>query len=136
MWWKIYFWIVAVLTFIGTLALLFGFEGNSFNIFSFGDWIGYIIEIILLFGLYAFVFQKKTGSEQLWKLVVWIVAASYVVGFSGLIFPETTDKLLPFLKSNLPEIPTDEAVFYTLLSLPQIYAIYKLGYPQKKKSRK
>jgi len=118
MWWKIYFWIILILTVISLLVLPQYFPLGPYDIIS------VLISVILLLGTYTFVCRKKI-LQKYWKPIYWILVFFFIEELLEIyIFPK--DLVTNLLQSNIPLNPT-ERVLSLLLSLPALYAIYKLS---------
>lgn len=124
MWWKIYFWIITIISIIG----LFGLLGHSPLIF--GDLIGFVLNVLMLIGVYAYVFKKKIFSASIWKIIFWLNVILFVIAIVDLYFlPGFTKQYLSFLESKVSSAASSGAIVFTLvLTLPTLYAMYKLGY--------
>lgn len=122
MWWKIYFWFFTVFTIIGLFSLL------QYSPLAIGDIVVVILNIVLIVGLYAFVFKKYIFSPRIWKIIFWIIIIFLVETFLELyVLPKDfVNNYLSFLKSNMPFSESD-ALLGWLISLPILYAIYKLS---------
>lgn len=125
MWWKIYFWIYLILNVIGVFALL------QYAPFGIVDVIGISLSIILQLAAYAYVFKKNVLKINHWKILFLIVLFLFVEEMLELfVLPKDfVVNFAPFLKSNILANP-GERLFSWLISLPAVYAIYKLGQKQ------
>ena len=122
MWWKIYFWIYLIISVISVFALL------EYAPFGLADILGLLLNIVVLLAIYAYVFKKNVLQAGHWKILFWIVIFFFVEEMLELfVLPKDfVANLIPFLKSNVP-LSTGERLFSWLVSLPGVYAIYKLG---------
>lgn len=120
MWWKVYFWVYVVTNVIGAIGML-----TIISKLSLGDWIGSFTNLTFLFGLYVFTFSKKEFYK--WrKLFLGNLIAFLIFMVDYFIFSENLlGSILPALKSNLG-IGKGEVIFSVLLSLPALYANFKL----------
>jgi len=126
MFWKIFFWVIVVLTLIGMISI-----ANQTPL-VFADVLGLILNIILMIGLYVFAYHKKIFTPQIWKIIFWIVIIFFVEAILEIyILPkEFINTYLSFIQSKLSPSPA-ETVFTWVISLPMIYAIYKLAFARK-----
>lgn len=120
--WKIYFWIIAILTIIGTIAFL-----TLISKASLGDWISTINNLIIIFGLYVFVFNKKKFTTGGWKKLFLINLVLFaLISIDYWLFSENLiGQILPSFKSNLGFNQSD-VIFGTIITLPALYANFKL----------
>lgn len=122
MWWKIYFWIYIVISVIGVIGLT-----QLISNFAFGDWIGFAQSILLVIGLYSYLFNKKVFSKKVWMIIYWVTVISWVQTLLDVfVLSGMIENLLPFLKMNTP-ITTTDAVISIAISIPALLAIYRLG---------
>ena len=122
MWWKIYFWIYLIVSVISLFALL---QYAPFGLFEI---LGLLLSVVLLLAIYAYVFKKNILQTSHWKILFWIVIFLFVEEMLELfVLPKDfVANFAPFLKSNIP-LNAGERLFSWLVSLPGVYAIYKLG---------
>lgn len=128
MWWKIYFWVILITTFV-----IYSYITSTGSP-KIGDLLGLIISIISIIGLYSYVYKKVIFSAIFWKNFFWVFILSDAI---YLIYPYTPlNNLIP-----LKEIYTSfndgtsttliQGLMIMLLLLPlyfpHYYAIYKLG---------
>lgn len=121
MWWKLYFWILAILLIIGLFA---GELTASYNTF---DWIGLILSVPSLVGLFAFVYKKPISSTQVWKIVFWltIVFDAYYLFYSS---TPVKDIVPVFLRPGATASNAIESLIGVVLELPILYALYQLAH--------
>ena len=132
-WWKIYFWFSAIaLIYLvyAFLLLLAPYKSEQLPSPTSGDWIFGAFYIVLLIGLWAFVFGKRSlASLKFWKIIFWVVIAYVFQDFLYFVMPEG---LKP---SILMEAALTSSFSGTLIShlvaIPNYYAIYWLAYKQK-----
>jgi len=129
MWWKIYFWVILVLTVVG----MFGLLQNA--PLAFIDVIDLVWSIFLLIGIYAYVYKKKIFSADAWKGIFYISILFLIISFLDLyILPKGfMEDTLPFLKSNIPSDDSNSILFAWVLLLPAVYVVYQLGFNKSKK---
>ena len=121
--WKIYFWIYSILTIIGLLVLI-----QYLVNFNLADWLSGLESILLVLGLYSYIFGKKIFSKKVWKIVFWVMLVFWIQTLLDIfVLSGMIEKLLPFLKISIP-ISSAEAVMSIIISLPGLLAIYRLGY--------
>ncbi|RJP45765.1 MAG: hypothetical protein C4584_02800 [Armatimonadetes bacterium] len=128
MWWKIYFWILLILSVVGLFGLLSGPR------FAFADIVGFIFNIVVLVGLYAYIYKKNIWHPLIWKVAFWIWVVFSVEMFLELyiLSEDFINKYLFVFKSNL-SYSEFEVLLSWLLAAPAIYVLYILS---KKKSRR
>jgi len=121
-WWKIYFWIYAVLSAIGLLVLL-----PQLSTFNFATYEGLLESILLVIGTYTFIYKKHI-IPNIWKIIFFlmlIVWAIQLIYYSNAI-PSITPYLRFFETSISQGYGT--VVFTMIISIPAIFAVYKLGF--------
>lgn len=120
--WKLYFWIFTILSIIGLFALL---PNAPFGIV---DFIGLVLNFVLILAMYAYVYQKTFLSKKQWKIIFWLMIFFLVEELAELYFlpKDFVANLFPFLKSTITFNP-GERLFSWLISLPGVYAAYKLS---------
>lgn len=123
MWLKIYFWVYLILSIVGIFDLL------QYTPLGLVDIIGLLLSVVLLLAIYAYVFKKSFLQSGHWKILFWIAIFFFVEEMLELfVLPKDfVSNLIPFPKSNVVPLNTDERLFGWLFSLPGVYAIYKLG---------
>ncbi len=121
MWWKIYFWIITILILIGVFS---GELTVSYNAF---DWVGIVLSIPSLVGLFAFVYKKPISTGQLWKVIFWL---TIVLDAYYLFYASTPVKdIIPiFLRPSATSSNAIEALIGVVLELPILYALYQLAH--------
>ena len=123
MWWKAYFWIVAILIILGLFApVLFPGEAQKFTLI---DWVGIILSVPSLAGLFAFVYKKEFLNRQQWKLVFWvtIVVDAFYLFYSSLPVKDIVPEFL-----RVSTTSGIESVLSLAFELPILYALYQLVY--------
>jgi len=128
--WKIYFWILVVLTGIGTIYLLVTTPTLTPR-----DILQLSGEILALIGLYSFVFNKETFQQLFWKYYfwIWIVADTILAFFYRFTALRDNPTMQLLYKSSYDDASNFIGwLIGIILYIPLIYAIYRLGYPQKK----
>src|SRR3989344_1856396 len=123
MWWKAYFWIVAILIILGLFApVLFPGETQKFTLI---DWVGIILSVPSLAGLFAFVYKKEFLNRRQWKLVFWvtIVIDAFYLFYSSLPVKDIVPEFL-----RVSTTSGIESVLGLAFELPILYALYQLAY--------
>lgn len=92
---------------------------------SLGDWISTISNVVLLFGLYVYIFNKQNFSSlKNVFLINLILLVVFTIDY--FLFSENLlGSILPALKSGLG-LSQGEVLFGLIPSLPAIYANFKL----------
>ena len=122
MFWKIYAWIIVVITAVGFLFLIPGI--GSLN---FASWEGIIESILLAIGAFVFAYKKQLFNKAAWK---FIFIAILLVWVADIIFYITNIQFLSFLKVNAFEHGVGEVLFSIVIGIPALIAIYKMGFPK------
>lgn len=122
MWWKIFF----VISF-----LFFAFDLKTTNPSLF-DFFSLVVNILGLIGLYAFVFNKKIFSTQIWKgifiLSIFRFAAGVVISTPNIIQNISKASLEgPVMLIGIPFIIALILVIFYWLVYPLYFALYKLS---------
>ncbi len=122
MWWKAYFWIIAILIMLGLFGPVLPGEALKFTLI---DWVGIILSVPSLAGLFAFVYKKEFLNRQQWKLVFWvtIVVDAFYLFYSSL---PVKDIVPEFLRVSMTS--GIESVLSLAFELPVLYALYQLVY--------
>ncbi|MDO8639664.1 MAG: hypothetical protein Q7R53_01945 [bacterium] len=124
MWWKIYFWIFAVINLIGIFGLL---QFTPLN--KPGDMLGIFLSIVLFLGIYAFVFKKKIFSQKIWKVAFVIVIVALIESILEIyILPKDFSKKYLSVFEMSISTSAGAGIFTWLISIPAVYAIYQLAY--------
>jgi len=123
MWWKLYFWIIAILM---GLSL---FVGVDYYKLTFIDWVGLLVSVPSLIGLFVYVYNKnKFLSIKAWQVVFWL---TIVMDGIWLVLASTPVKdVLPlFLRPQATNYNNaTEAIIGIVLELPILYALYQLAF--------
>ena len=126
--WKVYFWIYALLSITGFLVA-YGNVGliNLASIYELA------MSISLILGLYCYVFNKNIFSPAFWKFIFWyviIIDTTYRVLYNFTIFKPYLEFNLPaILKSQMPTLYIDFSTFILglFISLPAYIGVYRLS---------
>lgn len=127
MWWKIYFWIIVVLTVIGVFI-----ELPKFTSWNFADWEGQVESVILSLSLYAYIYKKNIFSKDIWK---YVFVTILVVWAAQTIYYATKLPALKFLEFSTP-ITLEIGVISMILATPALVIIYRLGFSAKSARKK
>lgn len=126
MWWKIYFWVLAILTGVSLFGVFLSTLG-------FIDWVSIVLGVTQVVGTYFYVFNKKVESS-LWKVVFWANAIFWVVNFVyEFMLPESTKSQFSILRSGIEDVSKGLMIFSFIFILPAMYALYKLSNKSSKK---
>lgn len=123
MWWKIYFWIVLVLTIIGVVFVYGGLESWDFAAFF-----EIITSIIGLMAVYAVAYGKKILNPTFWKVMFWLIVVNWVFNMFYAFTPLGEALSLPGWLSSKTVGSPQELLFGMVFSMPIAYAVYKLAY--------
>jgi hypothetical protein len=111
--WKIYFFIITILSFLGMMSFLLS---NGAGLIDYAE---FVLLIIASAGLYGFAFCKKILTPGFWIpfLVFYLI--------SGIFYE-------PLSSVNMRQGMTDSAYYISvaigyILSLPGYYGLYKYG---------
>jgi len=128
MWWKIYFWIIALLLIIGSFAIL------EFVPLAFMDMVSLVLEFATLLGIFAYAYKKQVLDKRYWKTLFYINIALTIIGLLELYaLPKNfLSDMFPFLQTKIP-LDDGSILFATLLYGPAYYALYLLGFSKKTK---
>lgn len=126
--WKIYFWVLLILTiigFIGSVPLL--------TSLTFADWRGVAESVLIFIGAYAYLFKKEVFRSQVWKILFWYLIIFWSLDLLYHLFLGQSLDFLQVLFKNSSEVSSstggDFGVLASIvLGLPALYAIYKLAY--------
>lgn len=123
MWWKLYFWIIAILIILAFIAS--GFDGTLTK-YTFADWVSVFISIPSLIGLYVFAYKKQLSTAQFWKVVLWITIILDAYCFAYYSLP--TKNFIPEFLRFSTTLSGLESVFVLIFDLPFLYVTYQLAY--------
>jgi cellulose synthase/poly-beta-1,6-N-acetylglucosamine synthase-like glycosyltransferase len=118
--WKIYFWIMTFIS-LGVIlnTIRYITSGNPTNV---GDYLIVVIYVILLLGLYSYVFSKKVLNARAWKLIFWLHVIYSVAPFFFL--PDTTFLTPMMTQESFKQEPISNGEILGLLVLiPFVYFI-------------
>lgn len=120
MWWKIYFWIYAILTGLGIVYYLQLFP------FSLYDSITLLSSLLLVFITYCFVYKKNFINKNQWRLIFFLIVLLIMETIVELfILPK--DFVVSLLGGTELPLTTPEHILSWVISLPAVYASYKLS---------
>ncbi|MBI2330553.1 hypothetical protein HYU94_04120 [Candidatus Daviesbacteria bacterium] len=128
MWWKIYFWVLLILTIIGFIVSV-----PLLTSLTFADWRGVAESVLIVIGAYAYVFKKEVFRSQVWKILFWYLIIFWSLDLLYHLFLGQSLDFLQVLFKNSSEVSGsiggDFGVLASIiLGLPALYAIYKLAY--------
>lgn len=122
-WLKIYFWfylIYSLLALIGLIAIILHLTPTSSTALRFDLDIGECyLQLILLLGLFSFVYKKKLWAKKYWLIFFYMTVILW-------IFPEIVWSFGD-INAQLTFSDIILNIFAGILDLPSFYAIYKLG---------
>lgn len=132
--WKIYFWIIATLMGLGYFFILMSEPTlTPRDILQLGG------EILIMIGLYSYVFKKETFPQVFWKYFFWIwIVIDTIIAF---IYRYTELRDNPVMQLLYKSSESFDAsifayLFGLILYIPALYALYRLAYPLKKTKKK
>jgi hypothetical protein len=123
MWWKIYFWVMLVLSAIGII-----FVYGQLEVWDLAALIEIVTSVIGLLGLYSVAYQKQLFSISFWKVFFWFVVASWVFNIVYVYTPLEQMFVIPEWFSSKAVSTGTDMLFGMVFSLPLLYAVYKLAY--------
>ncbi len=122
MWWKIYSWIVICVMSLGLFVYIWYLrEWTAY------DWTSFISGCITIFILYAYLYNPKAVSQQIWKILFWIGVISSLI-FFGIYFSPLRESWLYSALPSTNELTANEYIFFSILGLPILFANYQLAY--------
>ncbi|WLQ12501.1 hypothetical protein O5O45_22495 [Hahella aquimaris] len=102
--WKIFFVICVLLNLIAAPFLIMSFIGDDYLEIDFHagalDYLDWLIQCVMLVGLFGYAFSKRIGARTLWKValplyVIWFVSYAFILPFGFGVFqfnePPTLD---------------------------------------------
>jgi len=122
MWWKVYFWIMLVLSVIG-LVFVYG----SMQTWGLASLIEIVGSIILLLGLFAYVYKKKILKPSFWNIFFWLMVFNTVFAIMWAFTPIKTVLPEPSWFSSQVTTTGVELLLGIVLYIPNYYAIYCLS---------
>src|SRR3990167_5826792 len=128
--WKAYFWIITILIMLGLFGPVLPGEALKFTLI---DWVGIILSVPSLVGLFAFVYKKEFLNRQQWKLVFWvtIVVDAFYLFYSSLPVKDIVPEFLRVSTTSGIESVLGlaiESVLGLAFELSILYALYQLAY--------
>jgi heme/copper-type cytochrome/quinol oxidase subunit 4 len=125
--WKIYFWIYLVLTLLGLPQLL-----SLLPVLNFAAWEGVFENIVLVLGLYSFVFKTQVFSKKTWRMIFYIILVAWILQLIyNLHLSSAIDSYLNFV--DVQVFGLFAFLFSIIISIPALYSIYLLGFTSEKK---
>ena len=138
--WEIYFWIYLILTLLKTVIVILFLTDEILKIIEVDyriqnlpflglvNLIAPLLSIILLLAVYSYAFKENRLHANYWTLLLWLVVFFVVVSLlEAHVFPKDfISNTLPFLKRYI-YFSRWELLVEWFLSLPGIYAVYKLS---------
>ena len=121
-WWKVYFWIWGSLTLIGLISF------GGLAPWTAGVWFEVVTSLLVLIGLYAYVFEKKMLSVVLWKTLFWLLSFSWTFNAIYMFTPLNEYFAIPEYLTSGIEYSGEMLIFAYLLTAPALWSIYKLAY--------
>jgi hypothetical protein len=127
MWWKVYFWVNAIFLILAALGYF------SYTSLKIADLIEVSALTLIMIGLYSYVFKKPVFSTNFWQKFLWLSVALTLFDLLNFSLNLESNPLInQLLISQTMEgdfISPGTYLFSLIISIPAIYAIYKLGYP-------
>lgn len=124
--WKIYFWV-----FVPLIILTDLFSFTELSRWEGGNWSGKVEDLLLILGLYSYVFAKKLFSANIWKLIFWLLIGVWVL--DTIYYNVHVGLVSQFLsfraRTDNPSLV--EQLIGFALSVPMIYALYQIGFKDK-----
>jgi hypothetical protein len=122
-WWKVYFWLnTALLAFV--IIAEFSYPTAPPGLFI----ADVVIYVLALIGVYAFISRKPFFTTIFWKYFFWFNIVYALVYLVYAIAPDAPGiSSLSFLMYGERENLLETALLGTVLSLPYMYAIYRLS---------
>jgi Novel STAND NTPase 1 len=138
--WEIYFWTYLILALPKTTIIVFflideilkiiGVDYSIQNLPFLGliNFIVPLLSIILLLAVYSYAFKENILHANCWKILLWLVVFFVVESLLEVyVFPKDfVSNILQFLKRHI-YFSRWELLVEWLVSLPGIYALYKLS---------
>lgn len=109
------------------VIVIIGFGDSLMKLsqWAFADFIAFIVGVLVMVGLYVFVYNKRLLPRNSWKMILWVYVTYTLL---DLIYASTQIGVLSIFKSNIYDLSFFGYLFAVLISLPEFYALYKLGY--------
>lgn len=124
MWWKVYFWIMAITGVIGAIGFLGDLLSGDLTVF-----ITLPILAIGIIGLFAFVYKKQIFNRSVWKVFFIIQMINLIVGIIQIAL--SINSFSQAAEANIFAVIGVFAFMFIFFMLPEYYAIYQLGYTKK-----
>ena len=128
MWWKIYFWFMLFLGVIGVLAYAAMFPWSPMETFEVG------LSVVLLIGLYSYVYKKPLWNKSFWRITFWLYVAWTLFVFLDLYISLRSNISGMFVSRLSMDGDGAALVLGTVFSLPEFYAAYQLSLQKKTKA--
>lgn len=130
-WWQAYLWVYTILSALGLLTLL-----PQVPLFNFVAWEGLLESLVVIIGTYSFAYKKRILPSNAWRILFILISCIWVAQFIyySNIFPAARPTL-QFLEMY-PQQGAVEIILSILLSLPALFALYKLGFTNVKMTQK
>lgn len=123
MWWKVYFWVMLVLTIFGTILVF-----QKYSPLKIIDLFNLAIGGAIVFSIYSVAYSKKIWPAKNWKVLFWIAIAWYALDFLlGLNLLDSSQ--FEFLQGRItPSNNLIAQIIDLIFIAPALWATYKLGY--------
>ncbi len=115
MWWKIYFWILAILAAWNVIALVLQIlDWQVSGVFPI------LASVLYALAVYAYIYKKHIFSQQKWKIWLVIVLLGYILRWSAFWQVDLLTSILLIFSM-------------IVFALPAWYCMYRLGFGMKER---
>jgi hypothetical protein len=126
--WKIYFWIYASISLLGTI-MLYG-SGPLLNLYTI---LSELLNVVIIVGTYSYVYKKNLLPKIFWFVIFWVflVLSSIYSFLSEFTFLKSyiSIQVPEYLDYQLPQdvLTLENFLIGLVISLPSFIAIYRLS---------
>lgn len=125
MWWKVYFYILLILS-----VLVVVFVYGELSRWGIRGWLDHLLGVLTLLGLYSYAFKRAVLSNKFWQAFFLISIIEYTFYLIYFFTPLQEGIQLPsFLQYNSElDLKGQDWLFGLIIYLPALYSIYQLGF--------
>jgi len=127
--WKIYYYIVLILTVLG-LVLTY----NNLAYFNIGGVIEILGSVFSLIGLHSYVYKKPIWTPKFWRLFFYFIVGNWLLAIAYAFTPINDLVRIPDLLVTPTVTTPEELIIGMLFSSPILFAICHLGKETKVKT--
>lgn len=121
--WKVYLWVYSIVAGLGSIIIL-----SKFSTSTFAELLGPVETLIIIAGIYSYVYKKKIFSPRTALVLFWWFIVTAVLSFLRALNVLSIPQPLNFLFETGVEYTLISLIIGVLFTAPGIYIFYKLAY--------